>query len=263
MLLAVCGDIHEVPFHAAYIVFSLIAALRMWSLARRFSPHPLWATLLFLAVPAFVVNGNSLESDLPFLAFWMAGISLFVAGRFRTAAVALVLAAFGAYQAVFVTPILWVYVWLFLRRNRTAWAVTFAPPLTLLLWQISERLSTGALPASVLGSYLNTYNFQALSSKLDSAAALSVHACFLVFPALLPGAAAWAWKKRREPDTLFLLAWIGLFFVGAVAVFFRRIRPLPFAHGGSGSSSWRHGFAPAGWPWASPLRWPWAWAWPP
>ena len=48
LLLALVGDIREVPFHTAYILFSLVAALSMWSLARRFSPHPLWAALLFL-----------------------------------------------------------------------------------------------------------------------------------------------------------------------------------------------------------------------
>src|SRR5271157_4991501 len=77
-LIAVLGGVREVPFHAAYMLFSLIAACSMWSLARRFSPHPLWAALLFVAVPAFVVNGNSLETDLPFLAFWMAAVALFV-----------------------------------------------------------------------------------------------------------------------------------------------------------------------------------------
>ena len=71
------GDVKEIPFHAAYIVFSLIAVWAMWSLACRFSERPLWATLLFIAVPAFVVNGGSLEADLPFLAFWMASIALF------------------------------------------------------------------------------------------------------------------------------------------------------------------------------------------
>src|SRR5437763_1467533 len=81
LLLAAAGDIREIPFHAGYIVFSLIAVAAMWSLARRFSPHPLWATLLFIATPAFVVNGNSLESDIPFLGFWMAGAGLFVGGR--------------------------------------------------------------------------------------------------------------------------------------------------------------------------------------
>ncbi|MEJ7607616.1 MAG: glycosyltransferase family 39 protein [Bryobacteraceae bacterium] len=79
-LLVIFGDVYEIPFHAAYIGFSLIAAVCMWSLAKRFSPHPLWATLLFLSFPAFIVNGTSLEADLPFLAFWMAGIAFFVSG---------------------------------------------------------------------------------------------------------------------------------------------------------------------------------------
>jgi hypothetical protein len=171
-LLAAAGDIREVPFHAAYIIFSLMAAAAMWSLARRFSPHPLWATLLFLAAPAFVVNGNSLEADLPHLAFWMAAIALFSAERFGLAAIAMALAAMAAYQAVFLTPILWVYCWLFLRKNKTAWTVTLVAPATVLAYQLFERFSTGALPASVLGGYFQTYGFQAIERKLLNAAAL-------------------------------------------------------------------------------------------
>src|SRR5258708_1954356 len=79
-LLLLFGDVKEVPFHAAYLVFSLIAVWSVWSIARRFTEHPVWATLLFIAVPAFVVNGNSLESDLPFLAFFLAAIALSSAG---------------------------------------------------------------------------------------------------------------------------------------------------------------------------------------
>ena len=79
-LLFACGDVREVPFHLAYSLFSIIAALAMFSLARRFCERPFLATLLFIAVPAFVVNGNSLESDLPFLAFWMLAIAWFVKG---------------------------------------------------------------------------------------------------------------------------------------------------------------------------------------
>src|SRR5271165_2928568 len=76
-LLALTGGVKEIPFHAAYTIFSLIAVWAMWSLARRFSPQPLWATLLFIAVPVFVVNGNSLETDVPFVAFWLASVALF------------------------------------------------------------------------------------------------------------------------------------------------------------------------------------------
>ena len=220
MLLAADGDIREVPFHAVYILFSAVAALAMWSLAKRFSPHPLWATLLFLAVPAFVINGNSLESDLPLLACWMAAVACFVAGQWMPAAIAMALAALSAFQAVFLTPILAVYVWLYRRKDRTAWFLTLVPPVTILAWELWERLSSGTLPAAVGATYMSSYGLQALANKLRSGAALSLHACFLVFPALLPGAILLAWRKRRDHETAFLAAWIVLFFGGAVAVFF-------------------------------------------
>ncbi len=219
-LLAVFGDVKEAPFHAVYIVFSAIAAAAMWSLARRFSPHPLAATLLFLAVPAFVVNGNSFEADLPLLAFWMAAIALFCARRLVLAAFAMILAAMAAYQAVFLAPILAVYLWLFRRRDRASWLVLLTAPAAIAAWQLFERLSTGALPAAVLTGYFFSYGFQTLALKLRNAAALTIHSAFLVFPALLPPAVALALRKRRDPDTCFLLAWIALFFAGAIAVFF-------------------------------------------
>jgi hypothetical protein len=219
-LLAFFGEVKEVPFHASYIVFSLIAAAAMWSLARRFSPRPLWATLLFLAVPAFVVNGNSLETDLAFLAFWLAAVALFCAGRVWFASLCMALAAMTSYQAVFLTPILAVYLWKRRPAAPSAWAVIFTPPAVVAAWQIFEGLSTGALPAAVLTGYFATYGFQALSLKLQNAAALAIHLCFLLFPALVPAIAVLAWRKRRDPDTFFLLAWIAIFFAGAVAVFF-------------------------------------------
>jgi hypothetical protein len=219
LLLAVIGDIHEVPFHAVYILFSLVAALAMWSLAKRFSPHPLWATLLFLAVPAFVINGNSLESDLPLLAFWMASVACFVAGRWAWAAIAMVLAALSAFQAVFLTPILAVYVWIYRHKDRKAWLLILIAPAALLASQLLERWYSGALPVAVSAGYMSSYGLQTLVNKLRNAAALAVHACFIVFPALLPGAVLLIWK-RRDRETAFLLAWIALFFGGATLLFF-------------------------------------------
>ncbi len=226
-LLAVFGDVREVPFHAFYIVFSLIAVAAMWSLARRFSPQPVWATLLLIAVPAFVVNGNSFESDVPFLAFWLAAVALFVADRFALAAVAMALAALTSYQAVFLTPILlsWVY-----SRNRAstvrerytplALLPTLTPILTIALFQLFERLTTGAAPAAVLTGYFGSYGFQRLPAKLASALMLFVHSWFIIFPALVPPALILAWRKRRDPDTLFLLAWIAIFLACSFVVFF-------------------------------------------
>src|SRR5512132_914134 len=41
-LLAVIGSVRETAFHTAYLVYSAIAVIAMWSLARRYSEQPLW-----------------------------------------------------------------------------------------------------------------------------------------------------------------------------------------------------------------------------
>ncbi len=191
----------------------------MWSLARRFSPHPLWATLLFLAVPAFVVNGNSLESDLPFLAFWMAGVALFVSGRYALAIIPLALASMAAYQALLLTPILAVYVWLHARQSRTAWAAILIPPAVIAGWQLFEFASIGKMPIQVMTSQISAYGYQSLANKLRNGCALVVHVCWIVCPVLLPPAFLLA-RKRRDADTPFLAAWILLFFGGCMLIFF-------------------------------------------
>jgi len=72
---------------------------------------------------------------------------------------------------------------------------------------------------AVSAGYMSSYGLQTLANKLPNAAALAVHACFMVFPALLPGAIWLAWKRRGR-DTAFLAAWIALFFAGAAILFF-------------------------------------------
>jgi hypothetical protein len=217
-LLAVFGSVKEAPFHAAYLAFSLIAAASMWSLARRFSADPLWATLLFLAVPTFVVNGTSFETDVPFAAFWMAAIALFCADRLALAALAMVLASLTAYQTIVPIPILAVYCWLYCRDSRKHWLTLLTPAVVLIAWQVFERMSTGALPAGVLSGYFTIY--QTLQAKLVNALALAVHFWFLIFPALVPFAFLLAWRKRRERETQFLVAWIAIFFASALVIFF-------------------------------------------
>jgi hypothetical protein len=196
------------------------------------------------------VNGNSLEADLPFLAFWMAGIALFVAERWGFAAIALVLAAMTAYQAILATPILMVYCWLHARRSKAAWAVSLTPVMAVAVYQAYERATSGALPATVLAGYFSTYGLQQIANKLKNAAALTVHTGWIVFPALSAfafrsrwivglvfaafgffidpnplfwasfgvGAMAIAWCVTRKPD--FITAWVAIFFAGALVIFF-------------------------------------------
>jgi hypothetical protein len=192
ILLAALGDVREVPFHLAYTLFSVIAALSMWSLARKFCERPFAATLLFLAVPAFVVNGNSFEADLPFLAFWMASVALFVKAVDKESIAALAgsamagaLAGLTAYQAVLLTPILAVY--LFERRRNwyAAWTVVLAAPAAIAAWQLFEWTTRGALPAAVLLGYMRSYSFHKTSNTLRSMAALVVHSGWIVSPLIV------------------------------------------------------------------------------
>ena len=248
LLLATLHDVYEIPFHAAYILFSLIAALGALALARKFSPHPLAAALLFMATPAFVINGNSLESDLPFVAFWLLAIALFVQAVDRrspsllvASSLAMGLAALAAYQAVLLVPILFLYG----RKWRLAALAALTAPAVLVAWQIFERLGTGAFPASVAAGYMQSYALQALAQKLKSAVALTGHLGWIVFPSLwLPSLIAipaaigasfydpnplfWGsiavgtgillWCARNWRD--FLAQWLLIFFSGAVVIFF-------------------------------------------
>jgi len=202
ILLAAMGDVREAPFHLAYTLFSIVAALAMWSLARRFCERPFAATLLFIAVPAFVVNGNSFEADLPFLAFWMASLALFVKAvdadsmlALAGSAIAGAFAGLTAYQAVLLTPVLAVYLF---QRRRTwypAWIVILAAPLAIAVWQLWEWRTRGALPAEVLLGYMRSYSFNETSNTLRSSVALVVHSGWIISPLLVIAA---FWHKATK-----------------------------------------------------------------
>lgn len=259
-LLAWFGTVSEVPFHAAYIVFSLIAAWSALAIARRFSPKPLLATLLFVAVPSFVINGNSLESDLPFVAFWLLSVALFLTAVDRRslwlllgASSAMFFAALTAFQSVVLAPILLLYVYWHAHQWRPAWIAACTAPLVIVVWQLWERVSNGALPATMLAGYMQTYGLQALAQKIRNAVALTGHLAWLVFP-VLPVAALrpnWRWlfliapavvaAALYDPSPLFWVsigtgvlilvwcathvkefpaAWILIFFASALVIFF-------------------------------------------
>jgi 4-amino-4-deoxy-L-arabinose transferase-like glycosyltransferase len=191
LLLWIFGAAREVPFHLVYTLFTLIAVAAMYFLARRFTTRPAIATLLFLATPAFVVHGNGLESDIPFLAFALAGAACFVYAVDRAsrrllwaAAVSLALASLAAYQILFLAPVLGWYAWTRKRGWREAFVVAAIPIAVIAAYQLYVRLSAGALPATVLMHHFRTFGFQSLHNKLANAAALTVHLAWILFPPL-------------------------------------------------------------------------------
>ncbi len=223
LLVALFGDVKEIPFHAAYIVFSLIAALgdvvagaailaasalghaavsapcrRSWSTAIRSrrtcrSWRSGWRRSPVRLRPNRLGGGRD-----------GAGGARSLSGRVPDADPVVMCGCCG-------------------RKGDTAWRW----PLHLRQSQRSCRRADlrallprapCRLPCSPVTS--RTTDFQALAHKLRSAAALAIHSWFIVCPLLVPGAAILAWRNRRDRNTQFLLAWIGLFFAGAVVVFF-------------------------------------------
>jgi len=250
-ILALTGGVREWQFHLAYIPFSLIAVWAMWLIAAQTSTKPTEAVLLFCAVPAFVINGGSLETDLPFLAFWMLSIAAFMRGWIGATAIAMLLAAMTAYQAIFLVPILAVFLWIHNREWKAGWALLLVVPLTIGAWQLYERSSTGALPAAVLVGFFDKYGLQSLVNKARNAASLTSHLGWIVFPLLIcftarpfmaaapvlliasffmpdaffavsavAGIFVLVFAAQSLRKNVFLGAWVFVFFACAVAVFF-------------------------------------------
>ncbi len=220
-LIAIFGGVREVPFHAAYITFTLMAVLGLYALARGLPGNcrGFWPALLLLVTPPLLINGNSFESDVPLLGCWMVGAACFVHRRYIAAALLLFLSGLIAFQSVLFTPILLVYVWLFARQSKRAWIVAFTPVLTIAAWQLFELFTSGQFPASVATGYLVSYGYERVAMKLRNCLELAIHFCWLVFPPLVL-AALWIARKRRDRETLFLMAWCAIFFAGACAFFY-------------------------------------------
>ncbi len=221
-ILALTGQLREVTLHAGYLLFSLLAAVSMWALAVRYSPHPTWTTLLVLMSPAFIVSGNSLESDLPFFAFLLSGMTAFFYRKTWLAIPLLSCAGLAAYQSVAIVPILWLYLWMKHRDWRAGWLIAGTPVFALLAWQVFERTSSGAFPVAVAAGYFNEYGLQRLEAKIRNAIALSGHLFFVVGPLLTGAAAGTLLTQRRYYDrtNLFLFGWLAIFFTCALALFF-------------------------------------------
>ncbi len=243
LLLWIFGDVKEPANHLAYIPFSLMAGLACFALARRWSPQPLAATLLFMATPAFVINGTSLEADLPLLGFWMASIALFIAAAeaksyslLASSMLITMLAAMTGYQSAFLLPVCVFYLWCFQNKWRPAWIAAGTGPLVIAAWQLFERLTTQTTPLAALAGNFQKYALQSLQNKLMNAAALTIHlgasvSSFtlaftfsrIIFPFAI-GTALLLWClwhiRKNQLENRFLAGWILFYFAASLVLFF-------------------------------------------
>jgi hypothetical protein len=189
LALKLTGGESEAPLHAVYILFTLMSVAAMYALARRFTSRPVFATLLFMVTPAFVVHGNGLESDLPLVALWLVSAAAFIYAVDRDskpllalACISLALATLAAYQAVLLGPVLAVYAWMRKRDWRAAAAACAVPVIVIAGYQLYEAVSGGALPVAALMSNLRQGNYQSAANKWKNALALTAHLGWIVCP---------------------------------------------------------------------------------
>src|SRR5204863_2285563 len=93
------------------------------------------------------------------------------------------IAALGAYQSVFLTPVLGAFLLFEKKKNLAYWLMTAVAPVALISWQLWERTTGGSLPATVLAGYLSP--LEALAQKARGGAALVVHLGWMVCPLVL------------------------------------------------------------------------------
>ncbi len=256
-ILAVVGSVREPLFHAAYLIFSLGATVFAWLLARRFVSDPAAAVLVFVATPAFVVNGTSLESDLPFLCFWLGAMALWVEAveldrvwLAWASAAFMVLASLTSYQALVLIPVAAGYCWK--RPFRWWYPLALAPAAGFVGWQAFEWMTTGSAPFLVLRRYLAEHGYQDPGNKLKNLLSMVVHLGWMAATSLTVVAFRRGWPlavvamaasaafvdwhplvwaplgvgvlvlihAARSRESGFARWWLAVFFAGAVAIFF-------------------------------------------
>jgi 4-amino-4-deoxy-L-arabinose transferase-like glycosyltransferase len=73
----------EPALHLAFLLPALAAAGGIFSLARRFTRHPLWAALSAVLTPVFLISATTLMCDVMCLAFWVWAVVTFEKGLER------------------------------------------------------------------------------------------------------------------------------------------------------------------------------------
>ncbi|MEJ7607615.1 MAG: hypothetical protein WKF37_15430, partial [Bryobacteraceae bacterium] len=96
-----------------------------------------------------------------------------------------------------------------------AWAVSVTPVAAIIFYNAFERMTGGELPAAVLAGYFDSYGLQRLARKLENAAGLLVHLAWMTVPVLL-----FCKRPQWMREARFLYAWIAIFFLAALAIFF-------------------------------------------
>jgi hypothetical protein len=148
-----------------FMVFPMAYALGAYFLARRFTRHPLFTSLLIMVTPAVLVFSPTLMPDLPMATFWLFAALAFVSGledgkawKLVFCGFLLVAATLVSYQAVFMAGALALYARFRRERSWKAYAVLFFPVVFLGLYWYANYLHYGFFAAERSQRYLASAN---------------------------------------------------------------------------------------------------------
>lgn len=156
IVVALFGE-REIPLHLAFLLFPLLAGLSLVKVQRLFTAEGgrgwLPVALLFSSMPAILVNGQNIMTDMPTLAFFLWGMASygdwFAGGPRRSCyigGVALTLAVFCSYQMLAFVPLIGGYA-LYRRRVDRHLLLSLALPIAVLAaWLLAIYLRYDIFP---------------------------------------------------------------------------------------------------------------------
>ena len=129
----------EMAVHTAMLLPAIAVVLGTYRLAKNYCRHPLFAALIALFTPVFLISANTAMCDVSMLAFWVWAVVLWLEGlpantvwKLVLAGVFIGLAALTKYYGACLLPLLGAYA-LVQRRPLTRWAQYLLVPLAILV----------------------------------------------------------------------------------------------------------------------------------
>ncbi|MBI3941239.1 MAG: hypothetical protein HY315_10425 [Acidobacteria bacterium] len=161
LLRRLSGTESEVLFHTAFLVFPVLLGIAVYMLASTQNRFPLLTALTVVWNPGIYVLSQSVMTDVPFLALYALGISLFVYGERRRrdwrwpAAFSLAVAVMINYLALSAIPLLAASQW---RRSRVSrlWPVIFLPLAVGAAWIALQSIHYGRFVLAATAQFLAT-----------------------------------------------------------------------------------------------------------
>ncbi|MHB1361778.1 MAG: ArnT family glycosyltransferase [Thermoleophilia bacterium] len=208
-VMSVTGGSNETVLHLAFVPFALLAGVAAYAIARRFVKNSLFATLLMVVAPGFVVMASDLMSDVPLMAFWLAAVATYIHGVDRrswrllaAAAVFFTLALFTAYEALALIPLLLLYA-ILTRRFNFGSVLPLAMVLALFLGYLAVQwLAFGEAPRLKTMSSQDVFGLGVIRFFPKTSSVLLFLGGTVIFPAAILAA---FWPRRGQYGDYFTL----------------------------------------------------------